>query len=81
MCLMVRKQLSHGIKTRKNNEKSTYYVQIHVSVVCSCTFWYGTTHGPAHGPAGQIHRPAHIEPVLHGPRCHVVGRPGPGRDV
>ena len=40
-----------------------------------------------HGPAHVIVGPTHIEPVFHGPRCHVMGRaetfekmmgPGPG---
>ena len=46
------------------------------------------THGPAHGPALQIHGPAHviagpahIGPVSHGPRCHVMSRARPGRNV
>ena len=67
-------------KTTKNQQLT---LKIHVSVVCTCTFWYGTTHGPArqiHGPAHVIVGPAHIEPVSHGPRCHVMGRAGPGRD-
>ena len=54
----------------------------HVSVGCTCAFRYGTTHGPArqiHEPAHVIVGPAHIEPVFHGPRCHVMGRAGPGR--
>ena len=85
MCLMGRKQLSHGIreKTTKNQQLT---LKIHVSVVCTCTFWYGTTHGPAQGPARQSHGPAHViagpdhvEPVIHRPRCHFMGPAGPCR--
>ena len=42
--------------------------------------WAGpSNHGPArqtHGPAHAIVWPAHIEPVSHGLRCHVMGRAG-----
>ena len=72
-------------KTTKNQQIT---LKIHVNVVCTCTLLYRTTHGPTHGPVSQIHGPAHvivgparIEPVFHRPRCRVMGRAGPGRDV
>ena len=34
-----------------------------------------------HEPANVIVGPAHRRPVSHGPRYHVMGRAGPGRDV
>ena len=68
------------------------YMHVLVRNNAWCTFWYGTTHGPAHGPARQIHGPAHVivgpahvivgparvEPVFHVPRCTVMSRAGPG---
>ena len=78
MCLVGRKQLSHGIQTRKNNEKPTINVKksrqrsVYTHVLVRNNTWAGPW---AHVIAG----PAHIEPVLHGPRCHVMGRAGPRR--
>ena len=74
---------------KKSNEKPTINVKkITSAYVWTCTFRCGTTRGAAHGPARQIYGPAHvfvwlahIEPVSHGPRCHLMGRSGPGRDL
>ena len=38
--------------------------------------------GPSNPQAAHvIVGPAHVEPVFHGPRGHVMGRAGLGRDV
>ena len=83
--------VSHGPKAavprnpdEKKQLKTTMKVKNHVSA-CTCTFKYGTTHGPARQIHGQAHvniGPAHtrVEPVSHGPCCHVMGRAGPGPD-
>ena len=34
---------------------------------------------PMGQPVHVIVGPAHIEPVSHGPRCHVMDQAGPGR--
>ena len=44
----------------------------------------GRAHGLSRqiqGPAHVVVGPAHIEPASHGPRCRVIGRAGPGRNV
>ena len=88
VCLIGRKQLSHGMQTRKKTQKTTaltqFKVKKHISVA-HAPFSTGRTQGPGHGPARQIHGSthavvgvAHMEPVFHGPRCHVTGRAGSG---
>ena len=59
LCLMGRKQLFRVIQTEKINEKQQLSLNTHVSI-CTCTFSYGTTLGPADGSARQIHGPAHV---------------------
>ena len=82
VCLMGRTLLSHGnpdgISPPKNNKCERKHISVHTG-----TFWYGTTHWPAYGPARQIHGPAH-ENCRAGPyrtRVSSASLPsyGPGR--
>ena len=61
MSLMGRKQLSHGIQTRKNNENQQLTLKIHVSVVCTCTFWFTGVVNNVICDAGLNVLPAHAD--------------------
>ena len=65
----------------KNNEKPTTNVKTNTPAYAHVPFRSGKHMGrptrQIHGPAHVIVGPAHIEPVSHRSRCHVMGRAGP----
>ena len=73
----------HGRK--QTNEDQTLVIKKHIGTY-AYIFKYGPTYMPSHGPARQIHGPAHgkggparTEPVSLGLDAHVIGRAGRAR--
>ena len=72
---------------RKETTKHQQLTKKFTSAYGHAPFTMGQHMGPGPSkPARQIHGlahvivlPTHMEPVSHGPRCHVMGRAGPGR--
>ena len=64
------------------NVKISRQRSVYMHVLVRNNTWAGPWAGPSNPRAGPRNcRDGHIEPVFHGPRCHVMGRAGSGRDV